>query len=386
MNFWEVLFGWFKNLTNKKKENKKTINKEHKSHNNFNYKTMEVKNHKFVGENISFDATKKISGKYGSGSPDTIIIHYTAGNSTKTAVSVLKNPKIRASAHMVIGRKGELVQLVDLNVIAWHAGKSGYNFPDKKRTTFNKYSIGIEIANDGYLKKKDGKLYNWYKKEVPAELAYEGKHRNYPKTRSTFWHTYTDVQIKAVYDACAAMIKAYPSIKYILGHEEIAPGRKSDPGPAFPLDDLRKTMKVWEPGTPTPEPKKEKMPLGTTGTATAKINFRSGPDASAEKIAEALEKEEKVLVLAKSGDWYYVQQEITGWVSKAYINTDNSDSDADGAVNANVLNIRNKPSGEKVAKPLTNGQKVTILQQEEGWYEVETQVKGWVFAKYIKLT
>ncbi len=346
---------------------------------------MEVKNHKLVGDKTSFDPTTKISGKYGPGAPDTIIIHYTAGNSSKTAVRVLKNPKIKASAHMVIGREGEVIQLVDLNVIAWHAGKSGYTFPDKKRTTFNKYSIGIEIANDGYLKKKNGKFYNWTKKEVAADLAYEGKHRNYPTTRSMYWHSYTDVQIKAVYDVCAAMIKAYPSIKYILGHEEIAPGRKADPGPAFPLDDLRKTMKVWEVGTPAPEPKKEKMPLGTTGIATAKVNFRSGPGSSFEKVAEMLEKDEKVLVLAKSGDWYELQQEITGWVSKEYVSTDNSDSTGDAVVDSSTLNIRSKPDGEKVAKALTKGHKVEILREDEGWYEVETQVKGWASAKYIKV-
>lgn len=346
---------------------------------------MEIKKNKLVGENISFDATKKVSGKYGSNSPDTIIIHYTAINSTKVAVRTLKNPKVRASAHMVVGREGEIVQLVKLNVIAWHAGKSGYSFPDKKRTTFNKYSIGIEISNDGFLKKVDGKYMNWYKKEVAAEFAYEGKHRNYPKTRSTFWHSYTDIQTKRVYEICAALIKEYPTIKYILGHEEIAPGRKTDPGPAFPLDDLRKEMKVWIPGTPEPEPKKEKMPLGTVGVASGKINFRSGPSSSFEKTAEAVEKDEKVLILSKVGDWYEVMQDITGWISKKYVTQDNSDNEEDGSVNANVLNIRDKPNGEKVAKPLSKGQKVTILTQDNGWFQVETQVKGWVFAKYVKL-
>ena len=177
---------------------------------------MKIKNHKLVGTGITFDATPKTSGEYKKGSPDTIIIHYTAGNSTKTAVNVLKNPRIRASAHMVIGRDGKIVQLADLNVITWHAGNSSYTFPDKKRTTFNKYSIGIEIANDGFLIKKNGKFYNWYKKEVAEEFVYEGKHRNYPQTRSKYWHTFTNVQVKKVYDICKEIIKEYPTIKYIL--------------------------------------------------------------------------------------------------------------------------------------------------------------------------
>lgn len=346
---------------------------------------MEIKNHKLVGDKVSFDATSKVSGKYGSGAPDTIIVHYTAGNSTSTAVRVLKNPKIRASAHMVVGREGEVIQLADLDIITWHAGRSRYTFPDKKRTTFNKYSIGIEIANDGYLKKEDEKFYSWYKKEVPKELVYEGKHRNYPTTRSTFWHTYTDEQIKTVYAICRAILKEYPTVKYILGHEEIAPGRKSDPGPAFPLDKMRKDLGAWIPGTPAPEPEKEKMPIGTVGVATGKVNFRSGPSVSYEKIAEAVEKDEKVLVLAKSDDWYEVSQNIEGWVYKEYIDRNDSDDEEDGVVSANVLNIRDKPAGNKVAKPLSKGQKVEIFGVDEGWYHVQTKAKGWVFGDYIKI-
>ena len=346
---------------------------------------MKIKAHKLVGDNISFVPTSKISGEFKEGELDTIIIHYTAGNSTKIAVRVLTNPKPNASAHMVVGREGKVIQLADLNVITWHAGKSGYVFPDKKRGYFNKYSIGIEIANDGFLTKKDGKYYNWYKKEVSEDLVYEGRHKNFPQTRSLLWHTYTDEQIKKVYDICKAIIKEYPSIKYILGHDEISPGRKADPGPAFPIDDLRKKMKVWIPGEPEPEIEMEKMPLGTVGVAMAKLNFRAGPNVDYEKAAETLEKDEKVLVLAKAAGWYYVEQEITGWVSKQYIDRDNSDNEEDGIVSANVLNIRDNPNGDKVAKPLTKGQKVVIFKQEVGWYQVETKVKGWVSAKYIKL-
>ena len=313
---------------------------------------MKIKNHRLIGDDISFKATPKTSGEFQEGKPDTIIIHYTAGNSTDIAVRVLTNPKPNASAHMVVGRDGEVVQLADLNVITWHAGRSGYVFPNERRGYFNKYSIGIEIANDGFLDKDGDKFFNWYKGEVPKDLVYEGRHRNFPQTRSLFWHTYTDKQIKKVYKICKEIIKEYPSVKYILGHEEIAPGRKSDPGPAFPLDDLRKKMKVWIPGEPAPE---------------------------------TLEKDEKVLVIAKSGDWYYVEQEITGWVSKKYIDRDNSDNEEDGVVNASVLNIRDKPNGDKVAKPLSKGQKVTIFKQENGWYQVETKAKGWVASRFIKL-
>jgi len=351
---------------------------------------MEVKNHKLVGDNVSFDPTTKVSGQHAKGDLDTIIVHYTAGNNADVAVKTLKNPKVQASAHMVVSREGKVVQLADLNVITWHAGVSEYTFPDKKRTTFNKHSIGIEIANDGYLKKVEDKYFNAYNKEIAAEFAFFGKHRN-PVTKSQYWHSYTDVQIKAVFDVCAAIIKEYPSVKYILGHEEIAPGRKTDPGPAFPLDELRKQMGVWIPGTAAiaasvAPPVVEKVALGTVGVATGKINFRSGPGADYDKVAEAVEKDEKVLILKKSGEWYEVLQDITGWVAKEYISQDNTDENYDGFVDADVLNIRAEPNGEKIANPLTRGQKVNIIKQDEGWMQIETQVKGWVAAKYVNLT
>ncbi|MBN2892893.1 MAG: N-acetylmuramoyl-L-alanine amidase [Bacteroidales bacterium] len=346
---------------------------------------MEIKKNKLVGDNVSYAPTTKTSGKYGEGAPDTIIIHYTGGNNLKAAVNWLNKKGVQASAHMVVGREGEVVQMADLNEITWHAGTSGYQFPDETRTTFNKYSIGIEIANDGYLSKIDTKYINSFKKEVAKEFVFEGEHRNYPRVRAKYWHTYTDEQIKAVYEICAAIIKEYPTIKYILGHEEIAPTRKSDPGPAFPLDDLRKKMKVWIPTKPEPEKIREKLPLGTVGIATTVINFRSGPATTYDTIAETVQKDEKVLVLSKIDKWYEVEQDIEGWVSKKFIDRDDSDSITDGIVNANLLNIRSKPEGDKIAKPLTKGHKVKIVDRDGEWYKVETRVSGWVYGKYIKI-
>ncbi len=349
---------------------------------------MEIKNHKLVGENISYSPTRKTSGKYADGCPDTIIIHYTGGNNAEIAAKWLNKSNVRASAHMVVGREGQIIQLADLDTITWHAGKSRYKFPDKNRTTFNKYSIGIEIANDGYLRKSGNQYFNAFKGKVDAKYVFKGKHRNYPRTKSEYWHTYTDVQVKTVYDICRLIIKEYPSVKYILGHEEIAPVRKTDPGPAFPLDDLREKMGVWIPGTAAPQEKeiiKDKMPLGTVGVATAVLNFRAGAGQHYEKVAEQLQKGERVLIISKQGNWYEVEQEITGWVARKFIERDDSDSKYDGIVNASLLNIREKPDGAKIAKPLSKGHRVEILERDNDWVKVDTRVTGWVYNKYIKL-
>ena len=64
-------------------------------------------------------------------------------------------------------------------------------------------------------------------------------HRN--QTVARYWHAYTDKQIAVVEEICRVLVEAYP-IKDILGHEEISPNRKIDPGPAFPLDKLRRLI------------------------------------------------------------------------------------------------------------------------------------------------
>jgi len=164
--------------------------------------------------------------------PDSIVIHYTAQTSTKGAIRSLSDPTRKVSAHFVLGRDGLLTQMVPLNRVAWHAGKSSYN----GRVGYNKYSIGIEIVNAGPLSKDQGGLFRtWYKGSIPedeVEEMYRGS-LNYE-----YWHLYTKAQLDTLWNICALLVDVY-GIKEVVGHEEISPGRKTDPGPAFPLDRFR---------------------------------------------------------------------------------------------------------------------------------------------------
>ena len=81
--------------------------------------------------------------------PDNLIIHFTEGQSLDGAVSWLTNPVSQVSAHVVIGRDGQIAQTVPFNIIAWHAGVSSW----QGRKQMNKYSIGIELDNAGMLQK-----------------------------------------------------------------------------------------------------------------------------------------------------------------------------------------------------------------------------------------
>jgi len=101
---------------------------------------------------------------------------------------------LRVSAHVLIRRDGEIVQFVPFTQRAWHAGESCY----RGRSCCNDFSIGIELEGDD-------------------EIAYD------------------DRQYDVLPSVLRALITAYPLIttREIVAHSDIAPGRKTDPGPAF---------------------------------------------------------------------------------------------------------------------------------------------------------
>ncbi|MCW8886386.1 MAG: 1,6-anhydro-N-acetylmuramyl-L-alanine amidase AmpD [Motiliproteus sp.] len=101
---------------------------------------------------------------------------------------------LEVSSHLLIDRQGEIIQFVGFDQRAWHAGVSCY----KGREQCNDFSVGIEL---------------------------EG-------TDDT---TYTDQQYRVLVNTCRQLINTYPELteERIVGHCDIAPGRKTDPGPSF---------------------------------------------------------------------------------------------------------------------------------------------------------
>jgi N-acetylmuramoyl-L-alanine amidase len=155
--------------------------------------------HKFKSNN--FDNRKnKIS---------FIIIHYTETKTLAKAVKLLTDKERKVSCHYLIDSKGVIFNLVDLNKRAWHAGESRW----KNFTDINSRSIGIEIVNSGEIKKEK------YKKEqinVLIELIKSLKHKYNIRNEK------------------------------ILGHSDIAPLRKTDPGKFFPWEKLnRYSIGLW---------------------------------------------------------------------------------------------------------------------------------------------
>jgi len=269
---------------------------------------MKIKSHLLTGDTVNkMKESPNQSGEFAKGNLDTIVLHYTAGQAT-ASINTLLNPKSNASAHLVVDRDGTITQIVPFNKIAWHAGKSSYN----GRTGYNNYSIGIEIVNAGPLTKSGNIYRSWYGEAFNPSDVIEAIHRN--QTTAKFWHIYTPEQITAVTELCSLLIEEY-SIKYILGHEEVAPTRKTDPGPAFPLDKIRTQLLG---GTSRVDDTEEDLP-DSGRVSVASLNIRTLPNSNAEVVAKPLTKGKKVTILSESNGWYNVKVEIEGWVSSKFI-------------------------------------------------------------------
>ena len=133
-----------------------------------------------------------------------LILHYTAMETYKEALDYMCKKKNKVSAHFLVTKKGEIYYLVDTNHRPWHAGNSYW----KGSEDLNSSSIGIEIDNSGHH------IYN---------------------------EEYNYLQIQSLCGLIKKLIKKY-EIKQqdILGHSDIAPFRKIDPGEKFPWDQLNK--------------------------------------------------------------------------------------------------------------------------------------------------
>ncbi len=149
-----------------------------------------------------FRPSPNFGPRRGGRRPDMILIHYTGMEDDDEALDWLCNPRSHVSAHYFVGADGTIIQLVDEAQRAWHAGESSW----AGENDINSAAIGIEIANAGH----------------------DFGSPSFPEP-----------QIAAVIALCRA-IAARHGIRpeRVLGHSDVAPGRKADPGERFPWYEL----------------------------------------------------------------------------------------------------------------------------------------------------
>jgi N-acetylmuramoyl-L-alanine amidase len=180
------------------------------------------------GSPVALKMSPNRGATFGPGLPDTLVMHFTAGRSAESSVRWLTDKRAKASAHVVIGEEGTITQLVPFNVVAWHAGTSKW----KSREGLNRYSIGIELDNPGDLKRTGTKWRTWFGEEVDQDFVLVAPHKHGGPERG--WKIYPPAQLEAAIELGSLLVDTY-GIKEVVGHDDIAPGRKRDPGPAFPM-------------------------------------------------------------------------------------------------------------------------------------------------------
>lgn len=223
---------------------------------------MKIRDHCLVHEDGTPVHFERSPNQGGPLTPEYLVLHYTAGGSLEGTVAWFKNRHAKASAHLVIGRDGSVVQMVRFDRVAWHSGTSTW---DGKRG-LNAYSLGIELDNAGRLERVGGRWVSAFsKRSYPEEEVLVANHKHdRPGTPASGWHAYTEAQIERTLMVAQLLIERY-RLKEVLGHEDIAPGRKTDPGPAFPMASFRSRLFG----------RRENAPLRYV-TRTA-VNLRSGP-------------------------------------------------------------------------------------------------------------
>jgi N-acetylmuramoyl-L-alanine amidase len=274
--------------------------------------TIEDNKLKTTGDlNHSFEKSPNHGGTFAQGLPDSIVIHYTAGSSLSSSAAWLKNPQAKASAHIVIGKTGDIVQLVPFNVKAWHAGKSNW----KGRTKLNNFSIGIELDNAGMLEKRADGFYTHFGKRVDNSQVVLASHKHGGSEKA--WEAYTTKQMETVEQVCLCLKENYP-ITEIMGHDDIAPGRKTDPGPAFPMYSFRNKIFLGRNQEETPDTILSEELLAGVVSADY-LNIRTQPNANAKLASEPLPKGAKLRILESKDGWLRVKIDLEGWVSQTWV-------------------------------------------------------------------
>lgn len=256
---------------------------------------------------VEFIQSPSVGGKL---TPKFLVIHYTASGPNSNVAKYFSDASHKVSAHLVVRRDGTISQCVPFNVVGWHAGESQWRASDGQLYTgLNKHSIGIEIENWGPLQQGSSGWVSWTGSPVDQSKGIAARHKF--GTPDCGWEIFTEAQIETTIGAARAICNAY-GIDQIVGHDDISPGRKSDPGPAWSMASFRSRV------------------LGRDGSGDGSLvvrsptglNIRSGPGSEHPLVRKTpLPDGTRVMVHEASGKWRFVsvsnaagQADFTGWV------------------------------------------------------------------------
>ncbi len=277
------------------------------------FSSWRIENHRLIqpdGAAVTFRHTPNQSGVI---LPEYLVIHFTAGRSAESSIDWFLNPDAKASAHLVIGRDGTVTQMADFNRACFHAGQSQW----AGRSGLNAFSIGIELDNAGKLSLTESGWKAWFGGNYPTEEVLVARHRNESDTAG--WHLYSEVQLTVAAQISSAILRHY-GLKDVIGHDDIAPHRKNDPGPAFPMEEFK--------GRVMGRSENEAEVYFTSEL----LNLRIEPNSAAPKIIPGgLPPGTWITPIGpRMGSWWLIKvldtvdgnADLEGWVHSAYLRSD----------------------------------------------------------------
>ena len=171
--------------------------------------------------------------------PEIVVIHYTAMQSAEAAIARLSDPAAEVSAHYIIDRLGAVTRLVDEEHRAWHAGVGAW----RGLEDINSRSIGIELDNTGA-------------------------------------HPFPEPQMAALETLLRDIVQRWEILPTnVIGHSDMAPGRKTDPGPRFDWARLQmRGLAAWSDLKPVTEQFRDRFDLAECAELLAEIGYTAdGP-------------------------------------------------------------------------------------------------------------
>lgn len=320
--------------------------------------------------------------------PRWLVIHYTASGSPNEAISWFANKDSKVSAHVVIGKDGSITQCVPFNVRANHAGQSTW----QGVSGLNSHSIGFELDGFGFLGNAGAGKWKFRSTAIPDADVVVAKHKFGTPTGG--WPRYPEAQLNAALELAKLVVKEY-GLEDVVGHDDISPGRKQDPGPTFPMESFRASARGQTPaaGTATPPASagSAPRPIARFRVKTT-LNVRGGPGAANATVAGSPLQPGAVVRGAEDRDgWKRITAEgssVAGWVSAQFLEAIPVEV---FTVAADSLNVRSGPGPNNATvagSPLKRDTLVQALEQGAGWTRVVSlnaaQVTGWVSTQFLK--
>lgn len=316
-----------------------------------------------------------------------LVMHYTASANAESAISWFENAQSKVSAHIVIARDGTITQCVPFNRRANHAGESKW----QGVTGLNSHSIGIELDGYGYLGNAGAGKWRFGSRSIPDTDVVVATHKF--GTPHGGWPKYPQAQMNAALELAKLLVKEY-KLEDVVGHDDISPGRKQDPGPAFAMESFRASARQAPPVTDRgPQPSPGLKPIARFRVTTT-LNVRSGPGSSNPTVAGSpLAAGTIVRGTEDQSGWKRITAEgssVAGWVSAQFLEAVPTEL---FTVTADSLNVRTGPGSSNPTVQGSPFRKDTVVQElaeDGGWKRVvslgATQVTGWVSAQFLSPT